>query len=157
MSYTLQPMTQEQAEDIAYNWHYEEPYSFYNMEADEEDLKGFLDPVCRKDEYYVVMEKENLIGFFSFTLVAPRVIDIGLGMHPDLTGRGKGIDFLKAGLKFALSMFNPTAITLSVATFNKRAITLYKQLGFKELETFIQSTNGGSYEFVKMRYETAKE
>lgn len=157
MSYILQPMTQEQADDIAYNWHYEEPYSFYNMEADKEDLEEFLDPVCRKDEYYVVLEKENLIGFFSFTTVAPRVIDIGLGMKPDLTGRGKGIDFLKAGLQFAQSMFQPTAITLSVATFNKRAISLYKQLGFKELETFNQTTNGGSYEFVIMVCETVKE
>ena len=157
MSYILQPMTQEQAEDIAYNWHYEEPYSFYNMEADEEDLEEFLDPVSRKDEYYVVMEKEKLIGFFSFTFVAPQVMDIGLGMHPNLTGKGKGIDFLKAGLQFAQSMFQPATITLSVATFNKRAIALYKQIGFKELETFNQTTNGGSYEFVKMLYETAKE
>ena len=64
---------------------------------------------------------------------------------------------MKAGLQFAQSRFKPAAITLSVATFNKRAIALYKQIGFKELETFNQTTNGGSYEFVKMLYETAKE
>ena len=38
MTYTLQPITQEQAEEIAYNWHYDGKYAFYDMEADEEDL-----------------------------------------------------------------------------------------------------------------------
>ncbi len=27
-------MTQEQAEQIAYNWHYDGEYSFYDMDAD---------------------------------------------------------------------------------------------------------------------------
>ena len=37
-------MTQEQAEEIAFNWHYDAEYSFYDMEADKEDLVEFLDP-----------------------------------------------------------------------------------------------------------------
>lgn len=37
-------MTQTQAEDIASNWHYNDEYSFYDMDADEEDLVEFLDP-----------------------------------------------------------------------------------------------------------------
>ncbi len=34
MDYTFKLMTQKQAEDIAYNWHYDGRYSFYDMEAD---------------------------------------------------------------------------------------------------------------------------
>lgn len=157
MSYIFQPMTQEQAENIAYHWHYEEPYSFYNMEADMEDLEEFVEPLARGDKYYAVMEKKKLIGFFSYTCTAPGEIDIGLGMHPDLTGKGKGAIFLEAGMQYAIQEYQPTSITLSVAAFNKRAIAVYKRLGFQEIKTFTQNTNGGSYEFVKMIYETAKE
>ena len=42
MDYTYTVMTQEEAEEIAYNWHYEGKYSFYDIEADEEDLAEFL-------------------------------------------------------------------------------------------------------------------
>ena len=38
MTYEFNILTQEQAENIAYNLHYDGEYSFYNMEADEEDL-----------------------------------------------------------------------------------------------------------------------
>ncbi|MBD7945634.1 GNAT family N-acetyltransferase [Psychrobacillus sp. Sa2BUA9] len=157
MSYTLQPMTQNQANVIAYSWHYEEPYSFYDMEADKEDLEEFLNPISRGDSYFVVLEHDEIIGFFSFTSVSPGEIDIGLGMRPDLTGRGRGLDFLQAGMQFALNRFQPTIITLSVAAFNKRAIGTYKKIGFEKVSNFLQDTNGGSYEFVKMIYKTAKE
>jgi [ribosomal protein S18]-alanine N-acetyltransferase len=44
MTYELHVMTQEQAEEIAFNWHYDGEYSFYDMEADQEDLEEFLNP-----------------------------------------------------------------------------------------------------------------
>ncbi|WP_431190655.1 hypothetical protein [Lysinibacillus sphaericus] len=42
LNYRFQTITQEQAEDIAYNWHYNGDYSFYDMKADQEDLQAFL-------------------------------------------------------------------------------------------------------------------
>lgn len=36
--YKFSIISQEEAETIAFNWHYENEYSFYNMEADKEDL-----------------------------------------------------------------------------------------------------------------------
>ncbi len=47
MEYTYTVMTQEEAEEIAYNWHYEGKYSFYDIEADEEDLAEFLQDESR--------------------------------------------------------------------------------------------------------------
>ena len=47
MEYTYTVMTQEEAEEIAYNWHYEGKYSFYDIEADEEDLAEFLQDKSR--------------------------------------------------------------------------------------------------------------
>jgi len=152
MTYTLQPITQEQAEEIAYNWHYDGKYAFYDMEADEEDLAEFLDNNKRNDSIYAVIEKKQLIGFFSIYQEENNTINIGLGLRPDLTGQGTGYTFLTTGINYIKERYSPAFISLAVATFNTRAIKVYKKAGFKETTTFMQSTNGGEFEFVKMIY-----
>jgi ribosomal-protein-alanine N-acetyltransferase len=151
--YILREMTQEQAEDIAKNWHYNDIYSFYDMDADEEDLVEFLDPKQRAESMFVVINAQDIIGYFSFNRVDKDTIDIGLGMNPNLTGSGKGVVFLNGGLEFAKYKYNPKRFTLSVATFNHRAIKVYKKVGFEEVDTFMQDTNGSSFEFLKMTYQ----
>jgi len=153
MEYAFKVMTQEQAEDIAYNWHYSDDYSFYNMEADKQDLEEFLNPEIRRESMFVVTKKDEVIGFFSFNRVDPLTIDIGLGMKPNRTGRGEGEQFVKAGLEFAKSKYTPNTITLSVATFNQRAIKLYDKIGFNKGNTYMQNTNGSSFEFLNMTYD----
>lgn len=153
MDYEFSRMSQEQAEDIAYNWHYEGDYSFYDIEADQEDLAEFLNPKERGNSYYVVTNDNGTVGFFNLNKAKDNTIDIGLGMRPDLTGSGYGLDFLKAGLEFAQLKYAPTKITLSVATFNKRAIRVYDKAGFQPIDTFMQNTNGSYFEFLKMNYE----
>ena len=155
MGYKFKIMTQEQAEDIAFNWHYDAEYSFYDMEADKEDLVEFLDSKKRGDSNFVVTKdkENNIIGFFSFNTVDINTIDIGLGMRPNLIGNGNGLEFLKAGLEFAKSKYTPQKITLSVATFNQRAIKVYRKIGFEDIDTFMQDTNGDSFEYLKMTYQ----
>lgn len=154
--YSFQLITQEQAEEIAFNWHYDGKYAFYNMEADEEDLTEFLDRDKRADSVYAVTENNRLIGFFSIHQEENDTIDIGLGLRPDLTGQGLGYTFLATGITYIKERFSPAFITLAVAVFNDRAIKLYKKAGFKEAATFLQYTNGGEYEFVKMIYPCKK-
>lgn len=153
MRYTFEIMTQEQAQDIAQNWRYEGEYSFYDLDADLEDLEEFLDPEKRADSYFMVFQENKAAGFYSFAQTDKETVDIGLGMKPDLTGRGKGIVFLEAGLQFAKTNYQPQKITLSVAAFNKRAIKVYQSLGFRKVESFVQATNGGHFDFVKMELD----
>lgn len=153
MEYEFTVMTQEQAEDIAYNWHYPAEYSFYDMQADKEDLEEFLNPNIRGESMFVVTKKDEIIGFYSFNKVDHLTIDIGLGMGPNRTGRGEGEQFVKAGLEFVKSKYTPDTITLSVATFNQRAIKLYRKIGFREVNTYMQNTNGSSFEFLNMIYD----
>ncbi|MFD1850844.1 GNAT family N-acetyltransferase [Oceanobacillus bengalensis] len=156
MEYSFNKMSQEQAEDIASNWHYEGKYSFYNFSADEDDLAELLNPQERGDKYYIVKKGNEEIGFFYFANEG-KSVDIGLGMKPELTGRGMGLDFLKAGLSYAISNYNSKEITLSVATFNERAIKVYKKAGFESVKTFMQDTNGSRFEFLRMKYECSKQ
>ncbi len=93
-----------------------------------------------------------MVAFISCNKVSHRNFEIGLGMRPDLTGKGNGKEFLKATISFIKTEFKPEKITLSVATFNKRAIKLYRKVGFKNVDTIMQETNGSTFEFLKMEY-----
>lgn len=154
MSFHFRQMTQTQAEEIAYNWHYSGIYSFYDIMADEDDLKEFLDAEQRGCTHYVVLQNEELVGFYTFHMTSADTVDIGLGMRPDLTGRGIGNDFIQAGLDYAREKYAAQKFTLSVASFNKRAIRVYEQAGFKIVDTFEQETNGGRHEFYKMCFDS---
>jgi ribosomal-protein-alanine N-acetyltransferase len=46
--------------------------------------------------------------------------------------------------------FGPARIVLAVATFNRRAISVYERAGFVPVRTYMHSTNGGQWEFLEM-------
>lgn len=152
MTYKFEFMTQEQAEHIAFKWHYDGEYSFYDIEADKEDLQEFVNPETRGNSMYSVIMNDDLVGFFNVSKVDDYSFDIGLGMRPDLTGKGEGLEFLKSGIEFVKRKYKPEKLTLSVATFNQRAIKVYRKIGFKDTKTFMQDTNGSTFEFLKMEY-----
>lgn len=83
---------------------------------------------------------------------APAIVEIDLGLRPDLTGKGAGATFHKAGLAFAQSQYNPSEIILAVAAFNERTIHLYRKIGFTETGRFMQQTYGDTFAFLSMRY-----
>jgi [ribosomal protein S18]-alanine N-acetyltransferase len=153
MGFRFRPLTQADAEAIA-GWRYPEPYSFYDWIADQDDLAELLDPAKRGEAYAAVDDSDGeLIGYFSFK---PRerereTIEIGLGLRPDHTGQGFGLDFVVVGLDHARSQLGPQEFSLAVATFNKRAITVYERAGFATVRRYMHHTNGGDWEFVEMR------
>jgi ribosomal-protein-alanine N-acetyltransferase len=134
-------------------WHYEPPYDFYDVTSDPDDLQELLDPKRRKEDYFSVFDEAGvLVGFFQFGREGTAV-GVGLGMRPDLTGQGLGLDYLLAGLEFARERFAPEHFTLSVATFNERAIVVYERAGFRRGDEYMHNTNGGEYPFLSMARE----
>jgi [ribosomal protein S18]-alanine N-acetyltransferase len=149
MQFVFAPMTQDYPQAIV-GWHYEAPYSFYDMDADADDLREFLDAASWPETYFAALdERGDLVGFFSFKKEA-YVLEIGLGLRPDLTGQGIGLAFVQAGLAFARERFAHRSFRLRVATFNQRAIRVYERAGFRPTRTFVQDTNGASCEFLEM-------
>jgi len=149
VKFTLKTRTEDDAYQIA-SWHYPPPYDFYDMDQDPEDLAALLDPQTWREPYYTVFDEENkLVGFFVFKQ-ADQTVKVGLGLRPDLTGKGLGRAFINAGLSFGQEHFSAEMWSLSVATFNTRAIRLYERAGFAPLNTFLQQINGGAYEFLRM-------
>jgi ribosomal-protein-alanine N-acetyltransferase len=151
MQLKIEALDQSAAEEIA-SWHYEGEYTFYDFASDQEDLEELLDPELRGETMFKARNPENeLVGFFSFNQIAG-ALDIGVGLRPDLTGQGLGRSFVDAGLVFAKMMYSPEVIQLRVAAFNKRAIKVYERAGFVAVEHFLQRTNGGEFDFVRMEW-----
>ena len=145
----LRPTRQAEAVAIA-QWRYEPPYSFYDATADPDDLALLLGEETREGTHFSAFgEDDELVGFFSFHREGDDVI-VGLGLRPDLTGRGLGLAFVEAGLAFARERFGPGRFRLSVATFNERAIRVYERAGFEPLRTYDHETNGGVHPFLEM-------
>lgn len=151
--YIFIPMSVEHAEEIAYNWKYEEQHSFYNMTEDEEDLQEFLNREAWKDSAYAVLnEQKKLAGFFQYKIQNSELV-IRLGLKPELIGKGLGEKFVQSGLTFGISRFKDMAdsITLTVASFNKRTIKIYQKLGFEIVKEELVHTNKKDYEFLTMK------
>jgi len=149
MQFSFTPMTDDHATAIV-TWHYDGVYSFYDLEQDREDLEEFLHSQNRGDKYFAVLNEEgDLVGFFSFSR-EDKAIVIGLGLRPDHTGKGLGLEFVQAGLEFARERFAPSIFCLIVAMFNQRAIRVYEKAGFRHDKVFIHETNGGKYEYLRM-------
>ena len=149
MKLTIRQMTQADAEEIA-AWRYEPPYSFYDATADEDDLRLLLDAESREGRNFGVCDDDGtLVGFFEYK---PRAADVelGLGLRPDLTGRGLGVEFVEAALAFGRERFRPAAFRLAVATFNRRAIRVYERAGFEPVREYDHATNGGIHRFLEM-------
>ena len=75
---------------------------------------------------------------------------VGLGLRPYLTGRGLGLRFVEAGIEFAVERFHPQRLRLAVASFNKRAITVYERAGFERVRAYDHETNGGVHCFLEL-------
>jgi ribosomal-protein-alanine N-acetyltransferase len=143
------PLTKVHALDI-FRWRYPVPYDFYDP-PDSVDPALFLDP----DVQFHSLLDSNLafIGFCSFGPdgqvsggdYSVPALDIGLGMKPSLTGQGHGDAFFKVILNFAIKSYECDLIRLTVADFNQRAMILYKKVGFKERQNFINPNNAMPY------------
>jgi len=93
----------------------------------------------------VINENNELIGELSVQFFEPsevalenellddKVLWIGFGMRPELTGKGYGSQFVHECAEYAVSHFRYEGkyVGLGVYTFNQRAIKAYKKAGFE--------------------------
>jgi [ribosomal protein S18]-alanine N-acetyltransferase len=144
-------------------WRYEGPYAVYNAAPD--DPEGLAEMLDRRSPYYAVRDEEGrIVGFFNFGTSAliwdsgepgiyldGRTVPVGLGLRPDLTGKGLGQAFVNAGLTFARKRFRPERFCLYVFAWNERAIRAYERTGFERGRILTRNSDTGKHEFLEMR------
>jgi RimJ/RimL family protein N-acetyltransferase len=126
------------------SWHYEPPYDIYNENPANADeiVAYYLDPQIQA---HAITDKDGrLVGICSFgpdgRVPGGRylhdALDIGLAIRPDLTGKGLGHTYIEAVVAFAWKQFNPPALRVTIAEFNRRAQRVWKSAGFVQVERF---------------------
>ena len=132
-------------------WHYEPPYDFYDLASDPDDEAAMHDPARAAHYRAVLADGDGRLDAFWYFDWPDGAVEVGIGLRPDLTGRGQGKSFLTAQLAYATRAWQPAAFRLFVAVWNERAIRLYERLGFGEVD---RETRGfelvGDHEFVRM-------
>ncbi len=131
-------------------WHYEAPWDFYDLASDPADAAEMRDPagVAR---YRAVLGDEGRLDAFWYFDRHDDVVEVGIGLRPDLTGRGRGEPFLRAQLDYASQQWQPALFRLFVAAWNERAIRLYRRLGFQEVARESRRFElVGEHEFIRM-------
>jgi ribosomal protein S18 acetylase RimI-like enzyme len=145
--FKVENMNEAFAKEIL-NWKYESPYDFYNNDLNQDTLNELLN-----GSYYAVLTHEEIFGFFctgesaqvpsghAVGAYEESMVDMGLGMNPKYTGKGKGTEFCTFIISCIQKKEPDVPIRLTVAIFNKRAILLYKKLGFIEKDVFTTNQN----------------
>jgi len=161
MTYIFKPMTKLHAERIS-TWKYEKPYNFYDFEPSEEITSELLN-----GDYFCVLNNAGALMGFSCSGNSARVpggyaagiyereevLDIGLGLEPSETGKGLGRIFVEEVIDYFRQQLNKENFRMVVASFNQRAITVYRANGFVERRNFLSKVNGIDTEFVCLTKE----
>lgn len=123
-------------------WRYGPPYEFY-------DGDGLL-PLNPERFFEARDESGAFVGFYYFE-EREGALFYGLGLRPELTGQGHGLEFLRTGLEFGRERFLPARIVLDVAAFNARALRVYERAGFRITGRHVRHyERWGDVEFIDM-------
>lgn len=156
MELHFRPITPTQIYAISV-WRYPPPYKIYNLEypPSADDIAYWLDPAyC---VHSIVNQAGLLVAFCSFGQdgqvpggdYSDEALDIGLGVRPDLTGKGKGHLFAKAVCTFAYDLFSPQALRVTIASKNTRAQRVWSKAGFHSVEQFTAINTDMSFQVLR--------
>lgn len=148
---TFSRMDRSSAHEIIL-WRYPAPYDIYNLEECEEAIRYVLNP---KNNFYVMRDSGvRIVGFCSFGEdgqvpggdYGQDALDIGMGIRPDLTGKGCGVVYARNVLWYAHHLFSPPRFRVTIATFNHRAQRVWTRCGFRPVQKFLNLA--GNQEFI---------
>jgi ribosomal-protein-alanine N-acetyltransferase len=152
LSLSFIPLDEAAAREII-RWKYDPPYDIYNYrpEEKEKDIRYLVDPAnCI---YGIHSRRGELIGFCSYGKDAQvpggtygaDALDIGLGMRPDLTGRGLGSGVILEVLGFAGRINRCGRFRVTIASINIRARRAWEKAGFSETQSFHRVGDGSEF------------
>ena len=127
----------------------------------------------KKNAFFALLNlQRQLEGYCSFGsdgqvlggCYSTQALDIGMGIKPDLVGRGRGKLYAQAVARYGINLYLVEQLRVTVAqfkrdlrklgkpqpasSFNKRAQRVWQQLGFEQVEKFVKV--GTKEEFVIM-------
>ena len=150
MRFAFRPLTPADVEALL-AWHYEPPYETYDPGGTPEDAAE-MRAAADSPTWFAVEDPDDgdLIAFVEY-IPAEDEVEIGLGLRPDLTGRGIGQTFAQAVVDDARARWPTAHVWLDVFPWNDRAITVYERLGFVRGDVYLRRFEGGvEHNFLRM-------
>lgn len=149
----VRPITAEEAGSVA-AWRYGDDWSVYDLGS----VQPILDNLA---SYFSVANGDMLIGFFCTGVEAriadmneePAVLDVGMGMHPTLVGRGDGVRFGETVVRYLTARYPGTTLRAVIQSWNERSLRVARRLGFDDAGE-IATVQGGraiAYRVVRRR------
>jgi [ribosomal protein S18]-alanine N-acetyltransferase len=127
-------------------WRYPPPYTLYQIELTgtqlEEGIAFLIDPAnCyyRIDNDHGELEAFCCYGYDAQVEggdYTEEALDLGLGLHPDLTGQGRGLGFVRATINVGIQIYQPSLLRVTIAGFNARAQHVWQKAGFRQTQSF---------------------
>lgn len=156
MQLNIALLNEEQAREVCNAWIYEGEYAIYNISwADAVQQRwSIADERKREIQFRGVFDADNtLIGFFRMTEDDQNEVEIGMGMRPDLCGRGLGKAFVEAVTAYTLQQYPQKKLYLEVRTFNQRAMQCYQKAGYAMKYRHEKTTPSGKIEYIRMEFD----
>lgn len=136
------PFTHDEAHSVA-AWAYPPPFDLYDVDPTNTSLFTNRDP--DGSGYYPAAEDDGMV--VAFCVFGPEarvrgqqpqdgVLDVGLGVRPDLTSRGLASGLFEQVAALAWDVFHPHQLRTAVATFNDRSLALCRKAGFIPVRDF---------------------
>ena len=148
------PLSVEFAREIC-GWRYPAPYDLYRWpDWDKMVIDGyeFADPKIREEQYRAVVDQVgDSIGFVQF-FPMEGVTRLGMGLRPDLCGKGLGPVMARKAAEEALILRPNCQVDLEVLVWNDRARKAYLKAGFMIEDDYERSTPTGAGFFHCMVY-----
>lgn len=141
---TCHPITQEEKQEIC-TWRYPGEYSIYNQPPYQEMVRrgyGYCNPQ-REGNFFSFREDGRLVGFVNLLEEQERVF-VGIGVAPQLCGRGYGRAILALAGELSRRRSPGKPLYLEVRSWNRRAISCYRRAGFSPEAEVEKSTPPGS-------------
>lgn len=82
------------------SWEYSGQYRVYNNSWEKMAEQGisYADKETRQKEFYTLLRDGKMIGFFRLRR-GEKVVELGLGLRPDLCGQGRGKKLVQAAVQ----------------------------------------------------------
>lgn len=144
---SIVPMILEHVKEIA-KWQYDGSYAVYNAPQREAPLDGmafvWLDSDGRIAGHFSLGQDGRIPTAENFEYTSDH-LDIGLGLRPDLCGKGLGSSFVSMCMEYGRRAYGQNKFRLSVAAFNQRAVKVYKEVGFSVTGQVTHAQSGDKF------------
>lgn len=146
------PMSHALARQMA-GWHYGGAFAIYDhpdWEAMVARHWGLTDPAISAKEFVALLDGDRRVAGFLRFMDQADALGVGLGLRPDLCGRGLGAFVMRCVEEEALRRRGPGLLRLHVRSFNERALRCYERAGWVCVDRIRDATAQGPDEFVVM-------